>query len=88
MSLVRRRRGASSFERAASGEMTLLDHLRELRSRLFKAALSVTAGFVVGWIFADKVRTLLQAPYCDYMAKQEIKNFGDLVTEAGLQGSE
>jgi sec-independent protein translocase protein TatC len=58
--------------------MTLLDHLRELRSRLFKAALSVTAGFVVGWIFASRVRTLLQAPYCDYMAQQTVKKLGHL----------
>lgn len=75
---VLRRRGPSQFERAASGEMTLLDHLRELRSRLFKASLGIVAGFVVGWIFAGRVRTLLQSPYCDYMRDHTIKTVGHL----------
>src|SRR5690242_7039440 len=54
--------------------MTLLDHLRELRTRLFRAALAITVGFIAGWFLAPPVRKLLQAPYCDYMAQQALKH--------------
>lgn len=72
MSLVRRK-GASQFQRAASGEMTLLDHLNEFRSRLFKASLGVAVGFAVGYVLSGWVKDLLEKPYCDYMAKQTIE---------------
>jgi sec-independent protein translocase protein TatC len=84
MSLVRRK-GASQFQRAASGEMTLLDHLRELRSRLFKGALAIVAGSVVGYLLSGRVRTLLQAPYCDYMAKQAIDHSSTHTLPDGYQ---
>lgn len=45
-------------------EMTLVEHLQELRARLFKSALAVVVGFVVGFIFRDRVLELLQEPYC------------------------
>ena len=49
----------------AGGEMTLFEHLRELRDRLFRCALAIAAGFVVGFIFRDPVFDLLIAPYCE-----------------------
>jgi len=45
--------------------MTLLEHLQELRSRLFRAALGLAVGFGVGWWLSGPVKKLLQAPYCD-----------------------
>jgi sec-independent protein translocase protein TatC len=59
------RRGPSNFERAADGSMTLIEHIRELRSRLFKASLGIAVGFGVGVWLATPVRTLLSRPYCD-----------------------
>jgi len=47
---------------AAVAEMTLVEHLVELRNRLFKAALAVLAGAVVGYIVADPVIAILAAP--------------------------
>ena len=70
MKLAIWRRGRpSQFQRAADGSMTLLDHLRELRSRLFKAALGIVAGFCVGMALGKWVLSLLKQPYCD-VAKQ------------------
>lgn len=60
-----RRRGPSQFERAADGSMTLIEHIRELRSRLFKGALGVLVGLIVGIIFAKQVQNFLNSPYCD-----------------------
>jgi sec-independent protein translocase protein TatC len=59
-----RKRGPSDFERAADGSMTLIEHIRELRSRLFKASLAVLVGFGVGMWLADPVLDLLKDPYC------------------------
>jgi len=58
--------------------MTLLDHLRELRSRLFKASLGITVGFIIGWILAKPVRSLLEKPYCDFTKAQTLKDLGHL----------
>jgi sec-independent protein translocase protein TatC len=59
------RRGPSQFERAADGSMTLIEHVRELRNRLFKASLAILVGFGVGYWLSGPVRRLLQDPYCD-----------------------
>ncbi|MGH3741550.1 MAG: twin-arginine translocase subunit TatC [Micromonosporaceae bacterium] len=48
--------------------MSLMDHLRELRSRLFKAAIGVVAGLVISLFFATEILEFLNAPYCEYKA--------------------
>ncbi len=42
--------------------MSLVDHLSELRSRLFKTLLAVAAGTVVGFYFSTPVRDFLISP--------------------------
>lgn len=49
--------------------MTLMEHFLELRSRLFKATLAVTAGLVVGFLLSLRVWEILEAPYCDLQAR-------------------
>lgn len=46
------------------GRMSLVEHLRELRSRMFKAVLAVVPGAIVGWVFYDQVTRLLLDPVC------------------------
>lgn len=43
--------------------MPLIEHIRELRSRVIKAALGLVAGAVVGWIFFSDVWDVLKNPY-------------------------
>ncbi|WP_425455332.1 twin-arginine translocase subunit TatC [Allorhizocola rhizosphaerae] len=50
--------------------MTLMEHIRELRNRLFKAALGVAVGLVVGFILSKPVFLLLQAPYCELLLEK------------------
>ncbi|MEE8603670.1 twin-arginine translocase subunit TatC [Euzebya tangerina] len=45
-------------------EMTLFEHLAELRSRLIKATLGFGFFFVIGFIFNDIVTEILTDPYC------------------------
>jgi sec-independent protein translocase protein TatC len=42
--------------------MTLAEHLEELRGRLIRSLLAVTAGFVVVWIWMEEVMAFLQRP--------------------------
>ena len=64
MAFTLRRRGPSKFEQAADGSMTLIEHVRELRNRLFWASLGVLAGLIVGFIVSRPAFELLAAPYC------------------------
>ncbi|HEX5540996.1 MAG TPA: twin-arginine translocase subunit TatC [Micromonospora sp.] len=64
MGFALKKRGPSKFEQASEGSMTLIEHLRELRSRLFKASLAVLVGLIVGFLLADYAFELLKQPYC------------------------
>ncbi|MEV0157202.1 twin-arginine translocase subunit TatC [Micromonospora sp. NPDC050686] len=64
MAFALRKRGPSTFERAADGSMTLIEHIRELRNRLFRASLAILIGFGFGIWLATPVRKLLSEPYC------------------------
>ncbi len=46
----------------ATGEMSLVDHLTELRNRIFKVALAVALASVVGFFFGDQLVAILKAP--------------------------
>jgi sec-independent protein translocase protein TatC len=60
----------TQFQRASDGSMTLFEHLRELRGRLFKGALGVAAGTIIGFLVAHQVIDYLIAPYCSYQASR------------------
>jgi sec-independent protein translocase protein TatC len=53
-----------------SGRMPLLEHLRELRSRVVKTALIISLGSAVGWFFYNEIITQLARPVCDLRAAQ------------------
>ncbi|GIF03250.1 twin-arginine translocase subunit TatC [Actinoplanes siamensis] len=61
---LRRNKGPSKFEQAADGSMTLIEHVRELRSRLFVASLGIVVGLIVGFVISKWAFDLLKAPYC------------------------
>jgi sec-independent protein translocase protein TatC len=65
MALTLRRQGRPrKFEAAADGSMTLIEHVRELRNRLFFASLGLIGGLIVGFIISGWVFDLLKEPYC------------------------
>jgi sec-independent protein translocase protein TatC len=59
-----RRQGPSKFEQAADGSMTLIDHVRELRNRLFYASIGIVIGLIVGFLVSQWVFHILEGPYC------------------------
>ncbi|MFY1682870.1 twin-arginine translocase subunit TatC [Micromonospora sp. WMMD730] len=64
MAFALRKRGPSTFERASDGSMTLMEHVRELRNRLFRASLAIVVGLIVGFWLSQPAFDLLREPYC------------------------
>ncbi len=50
--------------------MTLIEHIRELRSRLLKATLVIIAGAIVAYFFAERIQDFIIEPYCDFMLEK------------------
>lgn len=69
----RRKKEPSQFERAADGSMTLMEHLRELRTRLFRACVAILIGTIIAWWVTEPVLNYIQHPYCDLMAGNAIE---------------
>ena len=53
------------------GRMPLIEHLRELRRRVFRSTFAVAIGFGVGWAFYNTIITKLAEPVCDLKKAQE-----------------
>jgi sec-independent protein translocase protein TatC len=58
--LAQSQRGANP-----DGHMPLMDHIRELRNRIVKAALGIVLGMVVGLIFFHPIWNFITHPYCN-----------------------
>ncbi|MEU0560590.1 twin-arginine translocase subunit TatC [Dactylosporangium maewongense] len=50
--------------------MTLMEHLRELRNRLFKACLGLVFGFAIGFWQSGNAIKLVKQPVCDVMTSR------------------
>jgi sec-independent protein translocase protein TatC len=53
---------AAASPAPAPGEMSLVDHLVELRNRLVKSVIAIALGSVVGFIFWEQIRNVLLDP--------------------------
>jgi sec-independent protein translocase protein TatC len=69
-----RRRVPRRSPKNPEGRMTLVEHLRELRNRLFKAALAVVACAIIGYIFFNPIFHFLSHPYCKLPAAHGLHN--------------
>jgi sec-independent protein translocase protein TatC len=48
-------------------EMTFLEHLEDLRKRLFYSAIAIVGGFIPCWIFAKPLYAILARPVTQYL---------------------
>jgi sec-independent protein translocase protein TatC len=55
---------ASGRQANPDGRMPLIEHIRELRSRIFKILLALAVGSIIGWIFFGPVWKFIEHPYC------------------------
>jgi sec-independent protein translocase protein TatC len=56
---------------STGGRMPLIEHLRELRSRLFKSIIVIALATTVTWFFYNDIITQLAKPVCDLKFAQE-----------------
>jgi len=47
------------------GRMPLMDHLRELRNRVVKAALAIIVGMIIALIFSSPTISWIMRPFCE-----------------------
>jgi sec-independent protein translocase protein TatC len=62
--IVGERYARSQRQPNPDGRMPLLDHLRELRSRVVKMALALAAGMTAGFIFFSQAWHVIERPLC------------------------
>ncbi|HEY2518742.1 MAG TPA: twin-arginine translocase subunit TatC [Streptosporangiaceae bacterium] len=55
---------AASKKSGDEGRMPLIEHLRELRNRLVKAALALVVAMVVGFVFFHPIWSFVTHPFC------------------------
>jgi sec-independent protein translocase protein TatC len=66
---LRRRTGG---ERDPEGRMPLMEHLRELRRRVFWSMVALVPGVTLGWIYYDTLIRWLSAPICDVKVSNNV----------------
>jgi len=72
-----------------AGEMTLIEHLTELRSRVVKSAIAIAVGGVVVFALYDRIFDAIIAPYCTALEDINEESFLDncaLVQTQPLEG--
>jgi sec-independent protein translocase protein TatC len=62
--LLGSRIAASQRQANPEGRMPLMEHIRELRNRVFKMVLFITAGAIAGWYLYPHIWQFIEAPYC------------------------
>jgi sec-independent protein translocase protein TatC len=72
------KKGPSKFEAASDGSMTLIEHVRELRNRLFFASIGLVVGLIVGFLLSHWVFGVLQEPYCNIPTSNVLQPNGSL----------
>lgn len=84
MALRIRRRGSAGAPRnngaKATGQMTVVEHLAELRRRIIISLLAVSFFAIFGFIWYPHILHVLQQPYCDAVPRGRSCTF--LVTDA------
>ena len=68
------------------GRMPLMDHLRELRNRVVKAALAIVVGMAIALFFSSPTIHWIMRPFCDATinGKTGCTGFGDQLTVTGI----
>jgi sec-independent protein translocase protein TatC len=54
-------------ERDPDGAMTLVEHLEELRRRLFVSLGAIALGSVIGWFLYDPLLRVMTHPFCEWV---------------------
>ncbi len=58
-------------EERQTGEMTLIEHLTELRQRIIKCVAAIGVGAIVCLIFVNRIIDIIVQPYCDALPEDD-----------------
>jgi sec-independent protein translocase protein TatC len=77
---------AASQKNDPEGRMPLIDHLRELRNRLLKAALALVLVMVLGFVFFNPIWHFVSHPFCSAVinGKTGCRRTGDQLVVSGV----
>jgi sec-independent protein translocase protein TatC len=77
---------AASKKNDPEGRMPLIDHLRELRNRLLKAALALVLVMVLGFVFFHQIWDFVSHPFCSAVinGKTGCHRTGDQLVVTGV----
>jgi sec-independent protein translocase protein TatC len=70
--IVGERFAHSRRQQNPDGRMPLLDHIRELRNRVVKAALALAAGMTAGFIFFGQAWHVIERPLCTAQIRNQL----------------
>jgi sec-independent protein translocase protein TatC len=76
----------ASRKTGSDGRMPLINHLRELRNRLLKAALALVLVMVLGFVFFDQIWSFVSHPFCSAVinGKTGCRRTGDQLVVSGV----
>ena len=57
------------------GNMSLIEHLTELRTRIVRSLLAIVVGAIVVWVFYNPILDALIAPYCNALEEIDTDSF-------------
>ncbi len=57
------------------GQMTLWEHLEELRRRLIVCVITLVVGFILCWLYRNPIFDFVQAPFLKYVSKGDKLSF-------------
>jgi sec-independent protein translocase protein TatC len=77
---------AASKNSDSEGRMPLIEHLRELRNRLLKAAIALVLAMVVGFVFFHPIWNFVTHPFCSATIRghQGCTQIGDQLVVTGV----
>jgi sec-independent protein translocase protein TatC len=77
---------AASRKSDSEGRMPLIEHLRELRNRLLKAALALILAMVIGFVFFHPIWQFVTHPFCSASinGRTGCKTVGDQLVVTGV----
>ncbi len=84
MVTLNRRHGKPPPNQSGDGQMSLTDHLRELRRRLFISIVTIVVGFVIGFVYYDEISRVLTAPYTT--TREQLARAQGVKSEAVISG--
>jgi sec-independent protein translocase protein TatC len=64
----------------AESNMSLVDHLEELRWRIFKSLIALAVGFIIAFIFRQQIISFLEAPLPSLVKKLYVTGLGEGLT--------